>query len=216
MQERMPRKKSGSVWECDNEHSHSQVNSHFWELKSRWTPKFLDSDYKGQNPLPWGIFYIIRKLLKSRCLKWVRMTHFDIWKTCYGQKKGRESNWQFDSRPQKVGNRPNFLACRWRATRCWKTLDEGYNLTSDLIPIRGLRKKLWSCKVVEVPTLAILGLPFGSFGTKSHLDEGGTRRCKVYYMGEGGGFPRIWAVVSLVSPKLPVVRPSTKGAPTLC
>ncbi len=31
-------------------------------------------------------------------------------------------------------------------------------------------------------------------------------------MGEGGGFPRIRAVVNLVNPKLPVVRPRTKGA----
>jgi hypothetical protein len=32
-------------------------------------------------------------------------------------------------------------------------------------------------------------------------------------MGEGGGFPRVRAVVSLVSPESPVVCPSTKGAP---
>ncbi len=32
-------------------------------------------------------------------------------------------------------------------------------------------------------------------------------------MGEGDGFPRVQAVVSLVSPKLPVACPSTKGAP---
>jgi len=32
-------------------------------------------------------------------------------------------------------------------------------------------------------------------------------------MGEGGGFPRAQAVVSLVSPKLPVICPSTKGVP---
>jgi len=31
-------------------------------------------------------------------------------------------------------------------------------------------------------------------------------------MGEGGGFLRVWAVVSLMSPELPVVCPSTKGA----
>jgi hypothetical protein len=31
-------------------------------------------------------------------------------------------------------------------------------------------------------------------------------------MGEGGGFPQAPAVVSLVSPKSPVARPSTKGA----
>jgi hypothetical protein len=32
-------------------------------------------------------------------------------------------------------------------------------------------------------------------------------------MGEGGGFPRVWDVVSLVSPELPVPHLSTKGVP---
>jgi len=32
-------------------------------------------------------------------------------------------------------------------------------------------------------------------------------------MGEGGGFPQVQAVVSQVSSRLPVVCPSTKGAP---
>jgi hypothetical protein len=38
-------------------------------------------------------------------------------------------------------------------------------------------------------------------------------RHKVYYMGEGGGSPQVWAVVSQVSPKLLMACPSTKGAP---
>jgi hypothetical protein len=29
------------------------------------------------------------------------MTHLDIYSTSYGKKKGWESNWQFDSQPQK-------------------------------------------------------------------------------------------------------------------
>jgi hypothetical protein len=33
-----------------------------------------------------------------------------------------------------------------------------------------------------------------------------------YYMGEGDGSPRVQAVVSLVSPELPVACPRTKGA----
>jgi hypothetical protein len=37
---------------------------------------------------------------------------------------------------------------------------------------------------------------------------------RVYYMGEGGGFPRARAVVSLVSLKLPVACLNTKGAST--
>jgi hypothetical protein len=46
---------------------------------------------------------------------------------------------------------------------------------------------------------------------KSHSNVGATERCKEYYMGEGGGFPRVQAVVSLVSPKLPMACPSIKG-----
>ncbi len=54
-----------------------------------------------------------------------------------------------------------------------------------------------------------------SFGTKCHLDVGLVERHKVYYKGEGGGFSQIRAVVSLVSPSLPVGYLSTKSAPTL-
>jgi len=39
--------------------------------------------------------------------KMLHMNHLDICSTSYGKKKGRESNWQFDSRPLKVGNRPD-------------------------------------------------------------------------------------------------------------
>jgi len=38
-------------------------------------------------------------------------------------------------------------------------------------------------------------------------------RHKIYYLGEGGGLPRVWAVVSLVSPELPMACPNIKGAP---
>jgi hypothetical protein len=40
-------------------------------------------------------------------------------------------------------------------------------------------------------------------------------RHRVYYKGEGDGFPQVWAVVSLVSPSLPMVRVSTKSAQTM-
>jgi len=63
--------------------------------------------------------------------------------------------------------------------------------------------------------MVISRLPFGSPGTKSHLDVCLAERCKVYYMGEGGGFPQVQAVVSVVSPRSPMACPSTKGAPTL-
>jgi hypothetical protein len=159
--------------------------------------------------------YIIGKILKCRCLKWARMTHLDIENTSYGQKKGQESNWQFDFRPLKVRNQPDFFAWRWHATYHWKDLDKGYNISLDFISIRGLHTKLWGPKVAGVPTLASSRLPFGSPGTKCHLDVGLVERHKVYYNGEGGGFPQVWAMVNLVSPSLPMARPSTKSAPTM-
>jgi hypothetical protein len=54
-------------------------------------------------------------------------------------------------------------------------------------------------------------LLLGNPGTKSHLDVDVAGRHREYYMGEGGGFPRVRAVVSLVSPELPVICPNTKG-----
>ncbi len=42
-----------------------------WELESLWILECSESDYKGQNPIVWEVFYTIRKLLKHRCLKWL-------------------------------------------------------------------------------------------------------------------------------------------------
>jgi len=63
--------------------------------------------------------------------------------------------------------------------------------------------------------VAVSRLLLGSPETKSHSDVGAARRHIEYYMGEGGGFPRVWAVVSLVSPKLPMAYLNTKGAPKI-
>jgi hypothetical protein len=51
--------------------------------------------------------------------------------------------------------------------------------------------------------VGISGLSFGSLGTKNHLDVAPVERCRVYYKGEGGGFPQVWAVMSLVCSNCP-------------
>jgi hypothetical protein len=153
-----------------------------WE--SSGTPKSSKFDCKGQNTSHWGVFNIIEKLLKCRCPKWAPMTHLDICNISYGQKKGRKSNWQFDSRPQEVRNRPDSLAFRWRATRRWKAVDESYNFGSDLVPSCG------------TPSLGDFRTPIWESWDKSHLDATPAEWCRVYYMGEGGGFPQVRAMVS--------------------
>jgi hypothetical protein len=107
--------------------------------------------------MDWNFPYTSKKILELRCLKWVHMTHLDIWSTNYGQKKGRESNCQFDLRPLKVRNLPDFLVWRWRATYGWKALDKGYNFALNLISIEGLHAKLWAPIIARVPTLWISG-----------------------------------------------------------
>jgi hypothetical protein len=48
------------------------------------------------------------------------------------------------------------------------------------------------------PSWQDFGSPAGVPGEKSHLDVGSVESHRVYYKGEGGGFPQVWAVVSLV------------------
>jgi hypothetical protein len=66
--------------------------------------------------------------------------------------------------------------------------------------IEGLHKKLCAPRVARVPAVGIPGFTLGNLGTKSHLDVAPVESCKVYYKGEGGGFPQVQAMVSLVSP----------------
>jgi hypothetical protein len=85
---------------------------------------------------------VIGKVLKRTYRKWPRIGNSDICNPSYGQKKGRESNWQFDSRPLKVGNRPVPDVHSGSATWRWKALFEGYNFGSELVPIRGWGEEL--------------------------------------------------------------------------
>jgi len=144
-----------------------------WTWSPLRLPKIQNLIAGGQNTSHWGVFYTVEKVLKCRCPKWPRMSHLDICSLSYEQKKGRESNWQFDSRPLKVGNRPNPDVCRRSATWRWKALEESYKIALDLIPIIGMSKKLWMPKVLGLtqdsfcrnPNLAKCG------GEAQHLEK---------------------------------------------
>ncbi len=105
------------------------------ELESSGTPECSELDSKGQNTSHWGVLSVIGKVLKRKYRKWPCIGHLDICSLSYRQKKGRESNWQFDSRPLKVGNRPLPDIRFESAIRRWKDLEEGYNFGLDLVAI---------------------------------------------------------------------------------
>ncbi len=168
------------------------------KLESYETLENSKLDCRGQISLHLIVPGVVGKVLKCRCPKWPRMGHLDICSSSNGQKKGRELNWQFDSRSLKVKNR-FLLDVRWQsATWRWKALEESYNFGSNLVPIegRGQGEKLWLPKVPGVQTGIVSGLHFGSPGKMCHLDVASVGERIEYYMGEGGGFPRVQAVVS--------------------
>jgi len=154
-------------WGKCEEETHSPKSGNW---KSPGTPTTSEFDSRRQNTSPWGVLYIVGKFLKCRCPKWPRMRHLDICSPSYVQKKGRESNWQFDSWPPKVRNRLDADVCRRSATWRWKALKVSYKIASDLIPFGGLSKKLWMPKVPGVQPGIVSGLLLGSPGKKCHSD----------------------------------------------
>jgi len=166
------------------------------DLESSGTPKLLKLNSRGQHTLHSGVLYINGKFLKCRCPKWPCMSHLDICSPSYGQKKGRESNRQFDFRPLKVRNRPLPDVCRWSAIGHWKAVKESYNFGLDLTPIGGWSQELWVSKVPGVQPGTVSRLLLGSPGKMCHPDVAPVGSCREYYMGEGGGFLRVQAVVS--------------------
>jgi hypothetical protein len=67
------------------------------DLESSETPECSELDNKAQNTSHLVVLGVIEKVLKLRYRKWPRIGHLDICSLSYGQKKGRESNCQFDS-----------------------------------------------------------------------------------------------------------------------
>jgi hypothetical protein len=97
------------------------------------------------------------------------------------------------------------------STQSWRAMGEcDMALESPWGELQGWGEELWWPKVLEVQTGTISGLHVGSPGTKSHSGVGAVEQRREYYMGEGGGFPWVRAVMSQVSPRSPVACPNTK------
>jgi hypothetical protein len=158
---------------CEDETHTPEMGT--WE--SFGTLENLEFDCKGQNTSHWGVFYIVGKLSKCRCRKWPRMSHLDICSTSYGKKKGRKSNWQFDSRPLKVRNRPDPGVCRWSVTHHWKALKESYKFSVDLVPIGVWAKSYSLAKLQESKPWQFRDSSLGVPGQKTiqmWVSQGGT------------------------------------------
>jgi hypothetical protein len=141
--------------------------------------------------------------LKRRYRKWPRIGHLNICSPSYGQKKGRESNWQFDSRPLKVGNPPLPDLRIESAIRRWKDLDKGYKFGLNLVAIRLCSRELWAPKVPGLHPRQFRDSNPGVLGIrgKSDIRAWVPRSVTEYTIGSKVmAYSRVRAVVCQVSP----------------
>jgi len=128
------------------------------------------------------------------------MCHWDICSPSYGQKKGQESNCQFDSRPLKVENQP-LPEIFWRSVAWrWKAFEESYNFDLDLTLIGSRSREIWAPKVPGLQPKTVSRLLLGSPRKKCYSNVASAESCREYYMGEGNGFLWVRAVVNQMSP----------------
>ncbi len=150
-----------------------------WELESSGTPECLELDSKRQNTSNWGVLSVVGKVLKRKYRKCPRINNLHSCSPSYGQKKGRELNWQFDSRPLKVRNRPppdvRFGSATWR----WKGLDNGYNFGSDPCCDSTLQSGVMAVQSSGSPIGTNSRLP--KPGNLCHLDAPSVASCIKYY-----------------------------------
>jgi len=85
---------------------------------------------------------------------------------------------------------------------------EKLSMRATTLPLTAPRSEVYSQsygdpKLQESPLAQFQDSHAGVPGEKNHLDVGPVERSRVYYKGEGGGFPQVRAMVSLVCPCCP-------------
>jgi hypothetical protein len=167
-----------------------------WELHLCKSCRCLKHWLERKTNTKLSLYDTIRNFLKHRCLKRPCIVHLDLICMSYNQRKGRESNWEFDSwsqTPWNQGSNDLIRACYTSLRRyIWGLQD------SSLV----FSKYIWfekdtSVQSLETTRVPILGLPspLGSPREKWHLDVIPTKRHKVYYReGNGASSQRLRAV----------------------
>jgi len=95
-----------------------------------WELRMLKALVGKQTNTKLGHQDTIKNFLKRRCLKCPCIVHLDLICMSYDQKKGWESNWEFDSRPQVFWNQGSNEVRLECAINHWKDIFNGYKILS--------------------------------------------------------------------------------------
>jgi hypothetical protein len=180
------------------------------DLESFGTPECSELDSKRQNTSQWGVLGVVGKVLKRRYRKWPRIGHLDICSPSYGQKKGLESNWQFDSRPLKVGK---SMPSRHPNRECDTALERSRRGLQLLFRPRRdptLQSGVMAIQRSGSPAGTKSGLHFGSPGNLCHLDATSVASYREYYRQYGGGILPSQGCGESKWVRVPVACPNTK------
>jgi hypothetical protein len=135
-----------------------------WELYSYESCECSEPWLERKASTKLGPHDTINKALKCKCLKWARIVHLNLIFMNYDQKKGWESNWEFDFRPQIPWMQWSNDVWLGRVIHHWKDLFEGYLCIffKNLIWKIYEHPKFWdnkspNFKTIIVPILGVLG-----------------------------------------------------------
>ncbi len=109
----------------------------------------------------------IKNFLKCRCLKCTCIVHLDLIWMSYDKKKGRKSNYKFDSRPPILWKQGSNEVWLERAIHHWKDILKGYNILSSYFQKKNFiweryeRPKFWDNKRPSFGKIKnpVLGIP---------------------------------------------------------
>ncbi len=161
----------------------------FWKLESRWTSEISKKRSQRSKPIASWIFLYHSKAIETKMSKMVLHNPFGHLKHKLQPKersglklavwlptiKSQESTW--------------FSCVQVACNMLLKSSQRGLQLCFKPHPDRRSTHEVIALQGCGSPILGNFRLPFGSLGTKSHLDVGLMERCRVYYKGEGAGFP---------------------------
>ncbi len=104
---------------------------------------------------------------------------------------------------KKLGINPIYLGTKSVRHTVGKLPTRATTLLQIASPLEVCSQSYGAPKLRESQLARFRDSHLGVSRQKGHLDVGPMERCRVYYKGEGGGFPQVWAVVSLVCPCCP-------------
>jgi hypothetical protein len=135
----------------------------FWKLESWWIFEFLKSNYRGQNPLNWGVIYVIKKILEHGCLKWARITHLGYLKHKLWPKEGLGVKLPIWLSTTKSWESPQFPYMQVACHIPWESSQQGLQLCLNLTNPKLHLNRRSAHKVMGLQSRR--NFNFGNFGT---------------------------------------------------